>query len=139
MCLCGMLAAEYATLPKPMKDEMRHFFDENERWLVAVLEEGRRSGALKFSGSSLDVARALVGSLEARCSPARTAKWRASKPSPTGCCRLYCRGNQPRFATFKSRSRDEPPVRRPTHFRAPAPIAWRHAGPHAVGQWASNA
>src|SRR5437667_6480587 len=27
MCLCGMLAAEFATLPKPMKDEMRHYFD----------------------------------------------------------------------------------------------------------------
>jgi TetR/AcrR family transcriptional repressor of nem operon len=72
MCLCGMLAAEYATLPKPMKDEMRHFFDENERWLVTVLEEGRRSGALKFSGSSLDVARALVGSLEGAMMLARS-------------------------------------------------------------------
>ncbi len=72
MCLCGMLAAEYATLPKPMKDEMRHFFDENERWLVAVLEEGRRSGGLKFSGSSLDVARALVGSLEGAMMLARS-------------------------------------------------------------------
>jgi TetR/AcrR family transcriptional repressor of nem operon len=72
MCLCGMLAAEYATLPKAMKDEMRHFFDENERWLVAVLEEGRRSGTLKFSGSSLDVARALVGSLEGAMMLARS-------------------------------------------------------------------
>jgi TetR/AcrR family transcriptional repressor of nem operon len=72
MCLCGMLAAEYATLPKAMKDEMRHFFDENERWLVAVLEDGRRSGALKFSGSSLDVARALVGSLEGAMMLARS-------------------------------------------------------------------
>jgi len=72
MCLCGMLAAEYATLPKPMKDEMRHFFDENERWLVAVLEEGRRSGGLKFSGSSLDVARALVGALEGAMMLARS-------------------------------------------------------------------
>ncbi|HKC45898.1 MAG TPA: TetR/AcrR family transcriptional regulator [Burkholderiales bacterium] len=72
MCLCGMLAAEYATLPKPMKDEMRHFFDENERWLVAVLEEGRRSGTLKFSGSSLDVARALVGALEGAMMLARS-------------------------------------------------------------------
>ena len=72
MCLCGMLAAEYATLPKSMKEEMRHFFDENERWLVAVLEEGRRSGALKFSGSSLDVARALVGSLEGAMMLARS-------------------------------------------------------------------
>ena len=72
MCLCGMLAAEFATLPKPMKDEMRHFFDENERWLVAVLEEGRRSGGLKFSGSSLDVARALVGALEGAMMLARS-------------------------------------------------------------------
>ena len=72
MCLCGMLAAEYTTLPKPMKDEMRHFFDENERWLVAVLEEGRRSGALKFAGSALDVARALVGALEGAMMLARS-------------------------------------------------------------------
>ena len=72
MCLCGMLAAEYTTLPKPMKDEMRHFFDENERWLVAVLEEGRQSGTLKFSGSSLDVARALVGALEGAMMLARS-------------------------------------------------------------------
>ena len=35
MCLCGMLAAEYVTLPKAMQQELRHFFDENERWLVA--------------------------------------------------------------------------------------------------------
>jgi len=72
MCLCGMLAAEYATLPKPMKDEMRHFFDENERWLVAVLEEGRRTGALRFSGAALDVARALVGGLEGAMMLARS-------------------------------------------------------------------
>src|SRR4051812_11881227 len=27
MCLCGMLAAEYGTLPENMRTEMRHFFD----------------------------------------------------------------------------------------------------------------
>jgi TetR/AcrR family transcriptional repressor of nem operon len=72
MCLCGMLAAEYATLPKPMKDEMRHFFDENERWLVRVLEEGRAAGNLRFTGPALDVARALVGSLEGAMMIARS-------------------------------------------------------------------
>jgi len=72
MCLCGMLAAEYATLPKPMKEEMRHFFDENERWLVLVLEEGRASGSLRFTGPALDVARALVGSLEGAMMIARS-------------------------------------------------------------------
>jgi len=72
MCLCGMLAAEYATLPKPMKEEMRHFFDENERWLTRVLEAGRASGSLRFTGSALDVARALVGSLEGAMMIARS-------------------------------------------------------------------
>jgi TetR/AcrR family transcriptional repressor of nem operon len=72
MCLCGMLAAEYVTLPKPMKDEMRHFFDENERWLTRVLEEGLESGSLRFTGSALDVARALVGGLEGAMMLARS-------------------------------------------------------------------
>ena len=35
MCLCGMLAAEYATLPRPMRDAMLHFFDANQAWLHA--------------------------------------------------------------------------------------------------------
>src|SRR6204780_908716 len=30
MCLCGMLAAEYQTLPAPMKDTVVRFFAENE-------------------------------------------------------------------------------------------------------------
>src|SRR5271154_4277237 len=30
MCLCGMLAAEYATLPAPMQDGLTRFFDANE-------------------------------------------------------------------------------------------------------------
>jgi len=72
MCLCGMLAAEYATLPKPMKEEIRHFFDENEHWLVRVLEEGRAAGTLQFTGPAIDVARALVGSLEGAMMIARS-------------------------------------------------------------------
>ena len=72
MCLCGMLAAEYATLPKPMKAELKHFFDENERWLVAVLEEGQKTGKLRFTGSAREVARLLVGSLEGAMMLARS-------------------------------------------------------------------
>ena len=72
MCLCGMLAAEYATLPKPMQKELRHFFDENERWVAAVLEEGSRSGELEFSGSPREVAPLLVSSLEGAMMLARS-------------------------------------------------------------------
>ena len=64
MCLCGMLAADYATLPKAMKEEVRHFFDANEAWLVEVLESGRANKALAFSGPPVETARVLVALLE---------------------------------------------------------------------------
>ena len=64
MCLCGMLAAEYQTLPAPMQDAVVRFFDENEAWLTSVLEQGRREGTLQFEGSPSDVARTIVSSLE---------------------------------------------------------------------------
>jgi TetR/AcrR family transcriptional repressor of nem operon len=64
MCLCGMLAAEYATLPAPMQDELRLFFDANEIWLATVLDEGRRSGELAFRGSARQRARSILGALE---------------------------------------------------------------------------
>lgn len=64
ICLCGMLAAEYSTLPKPMKTGLKRFFDENERWLVAVLNQGQAAGQLRFAGPACDVARLLIGALE---------------------------------------------------------------------------
>jgi TetR/AcrR family transcriptional repressor of nem operon len=72
MCLCGMLAAEYATLPKAMQQELRHFFAENERWLAAVLEEGRRTGELDFAGSAREAASLFVSSLEGAMMLARS-------------------------------------------------------------------
>lgn len=64
MCLCGMLAAEYRTLPQGMRTTVRRFFDDNEAWLERVLEEGRAAGTLRFTGRAKDVARMIVGSLE---------------------------------------------------------------------------
>ncbi len=72
MCLCGMLAAEYVTLPKPMRAEVKHFFDENERWLTTILEQGLRSNELRFEGPAFVVARALVGALEGAMMLARS-------------------------------------------------------------------
>jgi TetR/AcrR family transcriptional repressor of nem operon len=37
MCLCGMLAAEYQTLPDPMRDAVIAFIDANEAWVQSVL------------------------------------------------------------------------------------------------------
>lgn len=72
MCLCGMLAAEYATLPEAMRTRLRHYFDENERWLAGVLKLGRKDGTLRASGTPKETARALVGSLEGAMMLARS-------------------------------------------------------------------
>jgi TetR/AcrR family transcriptional repressor of nem operon len=64
MCLCGMFAAEYATLPPQMQVALREFFDANEAWLALVLESGRGSGRLVIRESARARARILVDVLE---------------------------------------------------------------------------
>lgn len=72
MCLCGMLAAEYATLPSPMQDELLRFFDANEHWLTAVLEDGRRAGELAFKEPPQERARIVLETLEGAMLVARS-------------------------------------------------------------------
>jgi TetR/AcrR family transcriptional regulator, transcriptional repressor for nem operon len=64
MCLCGMLAAEYQTLPVPMQHAIVRFFDINETWLEAVLSQGQQAGTLRHLGSARDAARAVISTLE---------------------------------------------------------------------------
>jgi len=64
MCLCGMLAAEYDTLPTSMQREVVAFFEMNEVWLSQTLEEGRNEGTLAFAGPPIGVARTIMSSLE---------------------------------------------------------------------------
>ena len=63
-CLCGMLAAEFRTLPAGMQEAVLRFFDENERWLTHVLEQGAAEGTVTFEGAPCDAARMIVGGLE---------------------------------------------------------------------------
>jgi TetR/AcrR family transcriptional regulator, transcriptional repressor for nem operon len=67
-----MLAAEQATLPKPMRAALNAFFDANEAWLADVLEEGRRTRALRLEGPVVEEARLLVASLEGAMLVARS-------------------------------------------------------------------
>ena len=64
MCLCGMLAAEYETLPEPMTKTVIQFFDDNEHWLAHVLAAGQRDKTLHFTGTTTEAARMIVGALE---------------------------------------------------------------------------
>jgi TetR/AcrR family transcriptional repressor of nem operon len=64
MCMCGILAAEYQTLPEAMRAEVIRFFDDNQRWLANVLKEGKADGTLTYSGRPADVAQGILGALE---------------------------------------------------------------------------
>jgi TetR/AcrR family transcriptional regulator, transcriptional repressor for nem operon len=64
MCLCGMLAAEYNTLGEPMREAIGRFFDHNRDWLAALLESGRKAGALGFAGPVDQAAQTIIAALE---------------------------------------------------------------------------
>jgi TetR/AcrR family transcriptional regulator, transcriptional repressor for nem operon len=64
MCLCGMLAAEYQTLPEQITNAIVAFFDDNEIWLERVLEQGRTDDTLNFDGSARETARMIISGLE---------------------------------------------------------------------------
>ncbi len=64
ICLCGMLAAEYQTLPEPMQRAVAAFLVLNQAWLERVLDDGRRAGSLAFPGPSATAARVIVSGLQ---------------------------------------------------------------------------
>lgn len=64
MCLCGMLAADYSTLPPMLGQSIREFFADNETWLEAVLVRGKQEGSLAFDGPARAVAARILASLE---------------------------------------------------------------------------
>jgi TetR/AcrR family transcriptional regulator, transcriptional repressor for nem operon len=64
MCLCGMLAAEYETLPAAMREAILRFFEYNEAWLHTVMEAGRADRSMSFDGTAEDSAHTLLGGLE---------------------------------------------------------------------------
>lgn len=64
MCLCGMLAAEYQTLPEPIQNAVLAFLDENEDWLERVLQRGSEDESLRFNGTARETASSILGGLE---------------------------------------------------------------------------
>lgn len=64
MCMCGVLAAEYQTLPPAMQSEVIRFFDDSQKWLTNVLKAGKTNGAVTYTGRAEDVAQAILSTLE---------------------------------------------------------------------------
>lgn len=72
MCLCSILAAEHATLPKPVKLKVTRFFDLNATWLAKVLEQSKQTDGLKLVGSLTEAARLFIAALEGAMMLARS-------------------------------------------------------------------
>jgi len=72
MCLCGMLASDITTLPEEVRREVVGFFADNEAWLTKVLEYGRKSEALSFSGAAKSEAQFFLSGLQGAMLVART-------------------------------------------------------------------
>jgi TetR/AcrR family transcriptional repressor of nem operon len=82
MCLCGMMAAEYQTLPESMQTIVVKFIVDNETWLAKILDQGQHEGTIDTGGSTEDAARTIVASLEGAMLVARpfrdAARFRAA-------------------------------------------------------------
>jgi TetR/AcrR family transcriptional repressor of nem operon len=64
MCLCGMLASEYQTLPSGMRAAVTEFFRRNETWLESVLRLGVARHELTPAEPLSDAARLVIDTLE---------------------------------------------------------------------------
>lgn len=64
MCLCGMLASDISTLPEEVQQFVEKFFDDNERWLAKVLDEGKSQKRLSFKGETDEQSQFLLSSIQ---------------------------------------------------------------------------
>jgi TetR/AcrR family transcriptional repressor of nem operon len=64
MCLCGMAAAEYGTLPAPMQKALLTFFAANEVWLTQLLDQAQNEGYLCLRAPPREEAGMMMSALE---------------------------------------------------------------------------
>jgi len=74
MCVGGVMASEYSTLPEPMQERMNEFFAIIHTWLTRVLRQGRASGQLYFGAEPSVKADTIIATLEGSILIARTRK-----------------------------------------------------------------
>lgn len=72
MCLCGILAAEWATLPESIQESVRAFFGVNEQWLERLLAYGLAEGGLHFETPAAELASVITSALEGAMLMARS-------------------------------------------------------------------
>jgi TetR/AcrR family transcriptional regulator, transcriptional repressor for nem operon len=64
ICLCGMLAADVASLPDEVRAAVQAFFKANEAWLAKLLVQGAKERTLVFNGKPESAARTLYAAYQ---------------------------------------------------------------------------
>jgi TetR/AcrR family transcriptional repressor of nem operon len=64
MCLCGMLASDFETLPGAVQERVSEFFERSYTWLERVIDQGVAAGRIPATVSSHATAQSLVAGLE---------------------------------------------------------------------------
>jgi len=71
ICLCGMLAADIATLNEDIRRAVQAFFKANESWLAKILIEGDKQETLWLNGKPDACARTLFAAFQGSLLSAR--------------------------------------------------------------------
>lgn len=64
VCLGGMLAADVASLPDPVRAEIAQFFSEQNAWVENVVREGQAAGQFRTGLDAAIFSKTFVSSLE---------------------------------------------------------------------------
>jgi TetR/AcrR family transcriptional repressor of nem operon len=72
MCLCGMLASDINTMPDDIREEVRLFFVECEKWLAKIIRSGQQSGEIRNNANPDSLAQFILATMEGAMLSART-------------------------------------------------------------------
>lgn len=64
VCLCGALTGEIMAIPAEMNAEVKDFIECHQKWLEAVLRQGRKEGQFHFKDTPKRLARLCFSSLQ---------------------------------------------------------------------------
>ena len=64
ICLCAMLAADFAVLPQAVREEIQAFFRETEDWLATLLQQGCDAHLWDCQPSAEQEAKGLIAMLQ---------------------------------------------------------------------------
>ncbi|MEM9806678.1 MAG: TetR/AcrR family transcriptional regulator [Cyanobacteria bacterium P01_D01_bin.56] len=64
ICLCAMLAADFAVLPEAIHEEIQAFFSDTEAWLSNLLNQGDEDGLWTCHPSAEQEAKGLIAMLQ---------------------------------------------------------------------------